>query len=233
MFPTDDVVFTPHPGRLDGMRPTDSSRRVAGYFLASVLLLGVYVTGRKSLANGIPLGHGNSSSAVVFFTVNLRSSSPLVPVLVPSEWARTAVRISFAASLSCVLGKSLHVTAIVAMKLYCSTHQRARLLSITTVFIWLVLKPLFYNKNVKVQFEEFLIGSYALESSEGSWTLFGQMEPLAILYYASMSVVRLLQSSLTKLNGLHIHLNVQLMTFLGNTQVHTKYVLLIKFIMLI
>lgn len=78
-----------------------------------------------------------------------------------------------------------------------------------------------------------MIGSYTLESLEGSWTLFDQMEPLAILYYASISVVRLLQSSLTKLNGLHIHLNVQLMTFLGNTQAHTKYVLFIKCIMLI
>lgn len=171
------------------------------------------------------------------FLMNWHFFPPAVSVLVPSEWAHTAVRITFAASLSCALGKIVHVlivlrTAGVVLKLYNSTYGKVRLLSVTTVFIWLVVKPLFYNKNIKLQFDGFLIGNYTQMPSESSWALFGQMEPLAILYYISISILRRLQFSITKLNVLNIHLNVQLRC-LRTTQVHTNYVLYIKFIMLI
>lgn len=237
VFSTDGIVFTPQQGRLDGLWPTDNNRGIARCFLAAVLLLSIFVTGRKPSPNGIRHHHTNNSSAVMVFIMNWHFFSPVVSVLVPSDWARTAVRITFAASLSCALGKIVHVlivlrTAGVVLKLYNSTHQRVRLLSVTAVFIWLVVKPLFYNKNVKLHFDEFLIGSYTQIPSEGSWTLFGQMEPLAILYYIFVSILRLLQFSLTKLNVLNIHLNVQLRC-LRTTQVHTNYVLYIKFIMLI
>lgn len=172
----------------------------------------------------------------MFFTMKCHYFSLSVSALGHSEWARIDVRISFAASLSCALGKSVHVLIVcraigVVLKLYCSTNQRVRLLSVTLVFIWLVLKPLFYNKNVKLQSEGLLLGPDTLESSGGSWTFLGQMEPMAILCYASVSVLRLLRSPLTKLNVLNVHLNVQLLTCLRTTQAHT--ILFIKFIMLI
>lgn len=209
VFSTDGVKFTPHQGRLDGLWSTENNRGIARCFLAALLLLSIFVTGRKPSPNGIH--HGNNSSAVMVFIMNWHFFSPAVFVLVPSEWARKAVRITFAASLSCALGKIVHVlivlrTAGVVLKLYNSTHQRVRLLSVTAVFIWLVVTPLFYNKNIKLQFDEVLIGSYTQEPSEGSWTLFGQMEPLAILYYISISILRWLKFSLTKLNVLNIHL---------------------------
>lgn len=237
IFPTDVVLFRAHPGRLDSLRPTDNNRRVARCFLAAVLLLSVYLTGRKASPNRISHTHGNNSSAVMFFTMKWHYFSLSVSALGHSEWARIAVRISFAASLSCALGKSVHVSIVcraagVVLKLYCSTHQRVRLLSVTLVFIWLVLKPLFYNKNVKLLSEGLLLGCDTLESSGGSWTFLTQMQPLAILCYASVSVLRSLRSPLTKLNVLNVHLNVQLLTCLRATQAHTMYVLFIKFIML-
>lgn len=236
VFPTDPVVFTPHQGKLDGLWPTDKNRGVARCFLAAVLLLRIYVTRHKPLLNGIRHHHSNNSSAVMVFTMNWHIFSPSVSLLVSSEWARTVVRITFATSLSCDLGKSVHMsivlrTAGVVFKLYSSTPQRVRLLSVTAVFIWLVLKPLFYSKNAKLQFDEFLIGSYIQKPPEGSWTLSGQMEPLAILYYISISILRLLQSCLTKLNVLNIQLNVQLS--LLTTQAHINYVLYVKCIMFI
>lgn len=234
-FPTVAIVFTAHPGRLDILWPTDNSRPVARCFLAAVLLLGIYLTGHKPLPNGIPRSHCNKSSALMFFTMKWHYFQPSIPILGPSEWARIAVRISFAASLSCALGKSVHVSAVCraaggVMKLYCSTHQRVKLLSITTVFIWLLFKHLFYNKNVKLQFENLLLGCDTPGSSGGSWTLLGQMEPLAIAYYASASILTLLKS---KLNIFNVRLNVQLITCLQITRAHTKYVLFIKFIILL
>lgn len=172
----------------------------------------------------------------MFFTMKWHYFSLSVSAIGHSEWARIVVRISFAASLSCALRKSVHMSIVcraagVVLKLYCSTHQRVRLLSITLVFIWLVLKPLFYNKNGKLQSEGLLLGSNRLESSGGSWNFLEEMQTLAILCY--VSVLRLLQSPLLKLNVLNVHINLQLLTCLRTTQAHTMYFLFIKFIMLI
>lgn len=170
----------------------------------------------------------------MFFTMKWHHFSLSVSALGHSEWARIAVRIS----LPCALGKSVHVSIVcraagVVLKLYCSTHQRVRLLSVTLVFIWLVLKPLLYANNAKLQSEGLLLGSDTLKSSGGSWTFLCQLEPLAILCYASVSVLRLLRSPLTKLNVLNVHLNVLLLTCLRTTQAHTMYILFIRCIMLI
>lgn len=236
-FPTVAIVFTAHPGRLDILWPTDNSRQVARCFLAAVLLLGIYLTGHKPLPNGIPRGQCNKSSALMFFTMKWHYFPPSIPILGPSEWARLTVRIVFATSLSCALGNfsHVHVSAVCraaggVMKLHSSTHQRVKLLSVTTVFIWLLLKHLFYNKNVRLQFEDLLLGYDTPGSSGGSWTLLGQMEPLAIAFYASASILTLIKS---KLNILNVHLNVQLITCLRLTRAHTKYVLFIKLIILI
>lgn len=237
-FPTDGTLLTAQPVRLDSLWPTDSSKQVARCFLAAVLLLCVYLTGRKASSNEHPPAHSNNFSAVMFFTIKWQSFSLSASSLGHSEWARIAVRISFAASLSCALGKSVHVSIVcrvagVMLKLCCSTHQRLRLLFVTLVFIWLVLKPLFYNKNDKFHSEGLLLGSDTLGCSRGSWTFWGQMEPLAILCYASVSVLRSLRSPLTKLNVLNVHFNVQLLTCLQTTQARTMYLLFFKFIILI
>lgn len=203
-----------------------------------MLLLGVYLSGRKASPNRIPSVHGNDSSAVMFFTMKWHCFSLSVSAPWHPERARIAVRISFAASLSCALGENVHVSIVcraagVVLKMYCSTHQRLRLLSVTLVFTWLVLKPVFYNKNVKLQSEVLLLGSNTLEASGGSWTFLGQLQPLAFFCHASVSVLRSLQSPLTKLNVLNVHFNVQLLTCLRTRQAHTMYVLFIKFITLI
>lgn len=236
--PTDSSLFTAHPGRLDNLRPTDNNTQVAGSFLAAVLLLGLYLTGGKASPNGFPRAHGNNFSGVMFITIKWHYFSLSVSALGHSEWAHLAVRISFSTSLSCALGKSVHVSVVcraagVVLKLYCSTHQRIRLLSITLVFIWLFLKPLFYNKNFKLGPEGLLLGFDTLEPSGGSWTVLGQMEPLAIFCYASVSVLRSLWSPLNKLNVFNVNLNVQLLTCVRTTQAATMLFLFIKFIMLI
>lgn len=233
-FPTDGVSFPAHPGRSDSLRPTDNNRQVARCFLAAVLLLGVYLSGRKASPNRIPRTQSDNSAAVMLFTMKWHCFSLSVSAPGPSEWARIAVSISFAASISCALGKSVRVSVVcraagVVLKLHCSTHQWLRLLSVTMVFAWLVLKPVFYNKNVKLQSKGLLLGSNTLEASGGSWTFLAQMQPLAFLCFASVSVLRLLPSPLTKLN---VHLNVQLLTCLRTRQAHTT-VLFIKFITLI
>lgn len=205
-----------------------------------MLLLGFYLTGCKALPNRFPSAQGSNFSAVMFFTMKWYYFSLSMSALGHSKWTRIAVRISFAVSLSCALGKSVHVSIVcrasgVVLKLYCSTHQRVRLLSVTLVFIRLFLKPIFY-KNVKLKSEGLLLGSDTLESLGGSWTFLDQMEPLAILCYASASIFRSLRSSLTKLNVFNVNINVQLLiapSYLGTTEAHTMFILFMKFIVLI
>lgn len=231
-FSSDGNKFTVYTDRVGSVRPTDTSRWVARFFLAAVLLLGFYKTRIKISPNRVTPAHGSRSTMVMFFTMTLHCFSPSVTIHQPTdvrEWSRIAVGISFGVCFSCALGRTVHVliacrAAHTVIKLFCTTQQRFRVLHVTALFIWLIFSPPFPNKNVKRWFEDMLV-----EESVGStlrlWTVLGQVQLLATFYCVIVSLSSLLQSILTKLNFLSV-LNV--VPSLQNPRIPTKYVLVIK-----
>lgn len=170
----------------------------------------------------------------MLFTMTLHCFSSSVNIHQPSEWSRIAVSISFAICLSCALGRAIHVfivcrAAHTVMKLFCfmTDNQQVRALLVTVLFIWLTFSPPFPDKTVKHWFEDVLVEGN-MGSTLRSYAVLGQIELLATLYCAFVSLPSLLQSILTKLNFFSVLLNVQVVTCLQNSRVPTKYVLVIR-----
>lgn len=211
------------------MRPTDTSRWAARFFLAAVLLLGIYMTKVKISPNRLSPAHSSNSTMVMLFTMTLQCFPSIQH---SSEWSQIAVGVSFVVCLTCALGRTVHViiacrAAHTVMKLFCTTQQQFRSLPVTVLFIWMTFSPPFPNKNVKNWFEDILADD-TVESTLRSWPVLGQIQLLANLYCAFVSLPRLLQFILTKLIFFNGPLNVQLITFLQNSRVPAKYVLVIK-----
>lgn len=232
-------TFFPHiasnllfiPGGVENVQPVDTSRWVARCFLAAVLLHGIYMMRVKTSPNRVGPAHGSNSSIVVLFTMTWHCFSPSRSIHQPSEWSQIAVGMTFVFSLSCALGRSVHVliacrTALSVMKLFCSTQLHCRAFHVTVLFIWLTLNPLFTNKNTRHWFEDILVVE-TMGLTPKSWAVLRQIELLAT-FFLFVSLPSMLQSILTKLNVLSVLLNVQLITCLQNSRVPTKYVLLIK-----
>lgn len=214
------------------MQPVDNSRWVARCFLAAVLLHGIYMMRVKTLPNRVGPAHGSNSSIVVLFTMTWHCFSPSRSIHQPFEWSQIDVGMTFVFSLSCALGRTVHVliacrTALSVMKLFCSTQLHCRALPVTVLFIWFILNPPFTNKNTRHWFEDILVDE-TMGLTPKSWAVLRQIELLAIFYCLFVSLPSMLQSILTKLNVLSVLLNVQLITYLQNSRVPTKYVLLIK-----
>lgn len=208
------------------------SRWVRRFFLATVLLLGIYMTRIKVSPNRVSAAHGNNATIVILFTMTFHSFSPSLTLHQSSEWSHIAVEISFVICLSCALGRAVHMllacrTAHTVVTLFCPTQQKFRALPVTVLLFWLTFRPSFPNKNVKHWFEDVLVES-SVGSTVKSWAVLGQIELLATLYCMFVSLPSLLQSIVTKLNFLSVFLHVQLVTCLQNTRVPIKYVLIIK-----
>ncbi len=221
-------------GRVENVRPTDTSRWVARFFLAGVLLLGIYMTKIKISPNRVSPGHGSNSPMVMLFTMTLHCFSPSVNIHQPFEWSGIAVGISFVVCLSCALGRAMHVliacrAAHTVMKLFCfmTDNQQVRALPVTVLFIWLTFSPPFPDKTVKHCFGDILVESN-VGSILRSWAVLGQIEVLATLYCVFVSLPSLLQSILTTFNFFSVLLNVQVVACLQNSRVPTKYVLVIR-----
>ncbi|XP_044059583.1 uncharacterized protein LOC122879491 [Siniperca chuatsi] len=228
----DGNKFTVYTGRVESVRPTDTSRWVTRFFLAAVLLLGIYMRRIKISPNRISPTHGNNSTMVMLFTMTLHYFSPSVTIYQPSEWSRIAVGTSFVVCLSCALRRTVHVliacrAAHTVMTLFCTTQQQFRSLRFTVLFIRLTFSPPFPNKNVKHWFQDILVEGN-VGSTPRSWAVLGHIELLATLYCVFVSLPSLLQSLLTKQNFLSVLLNVQLVTCLQNSRIPTEYVLVIK-----
>lgn len=218
------------------MRPTYTSRWVARFFLATALLLGIYMTRIKIPPNRVSPAHGSNSTMGMLFTVTLHCLSPSVTIHQPSEWSRIPVGMSFDVCLSLSLGRTVHMliffrAVYTVMNLFCTTQQQYRALPVTVLFIWLTFSPPLecrtYLKNVKHWFEDILVeGRVGLTLR--SCAALRQIELLATLYSVFTSLTTLLGSTLTKLSFLSVLLNVQLVTCLQNSRVSTKYVLVIK-----
>lgn len=174
----------------------------------------------------------SSNSTMMLFILTLYCFSPSVTIHHQSEWSWVAVRISFVGCLSCALGGTVHVliacrAAHTVVKLFCPTQPQFRALPVTVLFLWLTFSPPFPNKNLKLWFEDMLLGS-SVGSTLQSWTVLGQIKLLVTLCCVFVSLPSLLQSILTKFNFLSVLLHVQLVTCLQNSRVPIKYVLVIK-----
>lgn len=138
------ISYTVHTDRGESIRPTDISTWVATCFAAAVLLLGVYLQRVKITPVRVSPHHGSYPSMVVMFTLTWNRFSPSVTVHRPPAGLRIAVGISVVVVLSRALGKTAQVlivfrTSHTVMKLYCSTHQRFR--TVTVLFIRFICSP--------------------------------------------------------------------------------------------
>ncbi|XP_049926819.1 uncharacterized protein LOC126406539 [Epinephelus moara] len=224
------IKFTVYTGRVETVCPADTRTWVAKYFLAAVLLLGIYITRKQISPNRVSPAHGSNSTMVILFTMTLRCFSPLVTIHQRSEWSRIASRISFVVCLSFALGRTVHVLVAcrashTVIKLFCPMQQQLRALHITVLFIWLTFISPISNKNIKQWFEDELAEGN-VGSTQRSWAVLEQILPT--LYCVLVSLPSLLQSMLTKLNLLSVLLHLQLVACLQNSRVPRKYILVIK-----
>ncbi|XP_023287283.1 uncharacterized protein LOC111673679 [Seriola lalandi dorsalis] len=224
-------AFPTQAGGVESVQP-DTRRWAGRFFLAAVLLLGIYMTRIKISQHNVRPAHDSNSTMVMLFTLTLQCFSPLLTVHQTSDWSNIAVGISCVVYLSCALGRTVHVllacrAAHTVMKVFHPTYQQFRALPFTVLFLWLTFSPPLPNKNMEHWFEDILVEG-SVGSSLRSWAVLGQIDLLAALYFLFVSLPALLQSILTKVNVLSVLLHVQMVTSLQNSRVPTKYVLVIK-----
>ncbi|XP_060902742.1 uncharacterized protein LOC132980558 [Labrus mixtus] len=218
--------------RMEILQPTESTTWVARFFLAAVLVVGIHIRRLNISPNRVSPAHANTSTVMMLFSMTLHSFSPSAAINQPSEWSRNGIGISFVISLSCALGKTLQViiacrTAFSVIKLCGNTHQQFRAVPTIVSCMWLTVGALVVNKCVKTWFEDL-----PFEGSVGStlkcWSVIGQVEQFATLFYAFVSLSSLLKSVLINIHVLIVLLNVQLLNCLRISMVPTKYVLVIR-----
>lgn len=211
------------------MGPVDAGRCISGYFLGVVLLLGIYITRKKTRANRNTSAHGSNSTMEIFFTMVLRCFSRSLAIHQLTVWV--AVRMSFVLFLSWSGGRTVRGliacrAARTVIKLLCRTQQQFRALPVTALLIWLTFSYSFPSKNRKDAVEDILVAG--VRSTLGPWSVSGRIELLAMLLCGFISLSSLLQSILNKLNVLSVLLHVQLVTCQQNSRVPIKYVLVIN-----
>ncbi|XP_034557816.1 uncharacterized protein LOC117825935 [Notolabrus celidotus] len=219
-------------GRMESLRPIGATKWDSRFSLAAVLLLGIYIRRLKILPNRVSPAHASSSTMIVLISMTLHSFSPSATFQQPSELSPIGIRMSFVVSLTCALGRTVHVitacrTALSVLRLFGNTHLKFRALPAVLLFMWLTVSPPFVNKCVKLWFED-----KPVENREGSilksQSVLGQVELLVALCCVFVSLSSLLQSILAKTQFLSVLLNVQLVTCLQISRVPTKYILVIK-----
>ncbi|XP_040047370.2 uncharacterized protein LOC120828091 [Gasterosteus aculeatus] len=216
-------------GGVKSVGPVDAGRCISGYFLGVVLLLGIYITRKKTRANRNTSAHGSNSTMEIFFTMVLRCFSRSLAIHQLTVWV--AVRMSFVLFLSWSGGRTVRGliacrAARTVIKLLCRTQQQFRALPVTALLIWLTFSYSFPSKNRKDAVEDILVAG--VRSTLGPWSVSGRIELLAMLLCGFISLSSLLQSILNKLNVLSVLLHVQLVTCQQNSRVPIKYVLVIN-----